>query len=257
MRRRFGQMLRIGVSARAVALVAASRFGRGQGVVLAEQRCADAAIDTIGATVRALLADAACDGWPTAIVVADDMARMWQVTPPPDSARLADLQAAAGLRFQHLYGEAPSAWQIAADYDSVRSFMAAALPRQLLALLAQAASAHRLRVVEINPQFVSSWNRWRRAVVPGAWYGLVHDNVLTLSAGGAPRALPLPLHADAAWLALQLEREALRLGVPAPAHLFVSGAVPPKWADNPACTVLGPALELSAAARLAATGAFA
>lgn len=254
MRRRFGQALRIGVSPRAVALVATSRFNRAQVKVLAEQRCADAAIDTICASVRGLLADAGCDGWPVTFVIADELARLWQVAPPPGSARLADLEASAGLRFQTLYGEPPLAWQVVADYDADAAFMAAALPRQLLALLEQGAAAHRLKVIEVVPQFVAGWNRWRGALKAGSWYGLVQERVLTLGTGGAVRAIALPPDAGSDWIAQQIEREALRLNLPAPGRLMVSGDVPESWSNGALCTVLGDAAEWPPAVRLAVTG---
>ena len=254
MRRRFGQLLRVGVSAHAVALIATSRFKRDTFTVLAEQRCADASLDTIGASVRVLLAGSGCDGWPLSIVVADDLARLWQVSPPPGAARVADLEGAAALRFHTLYGDNPANWHIAADYDSAQPFMAAAMPRQLLALFEQAAAAHRLKLIEIAPQFVAGWNRWRGAVKAGAWYGLVQDGVLSLGAHGAVRAVALPEHPTSGWLEQQLQREALRLNVPVPTRLMVSGEVPQAWSKGALCTVLGQPRECSPAVRLAATG---
>lgn len=254
MRRRLGQALRIGVSPRAVALVATSRFSRSQVTVVAEQRCADGAIDTICASVRGLLADAGCDGRPVSFVIADELARLWQVAPPPGSARLADLEAAAGLRFQTLYGEAPLAWKVVADYATDTPFMAAALPRQLLALLEQGAAAHRLTVVEVVPQFVAGWNRWRAALKADSWYGLVQEGVLTLGAGGAVRPIALPPDAGSAWIAQQIEREALRLNLPVPGRLMVSGDVPESWSNGAQCTVLGERADWSPAVRLAVTG---
>lgn len=259
MHRAFGAGLRIGVAPGAVALVAVNRFKRGQVNVLAEQRLADGGFDTIAAGVRALLADAGCDGWPATMVIADELARLWQVTPPPGAARMADLEGAAALRFQSLYGEAPSAWRIAADYDPVKPFLAAALPGNLLLQLAAAASAHRLVLLEVVPQFVAACNRWRKQVRPDAWYGLVHDGVLTLHAGGAVRAVALPVSAGPDWLAAQLQREALRLNIAAPQRLMASGAVPASWVDGTLCTRLGDAIgaDWSPAVRLAATGSVA
>lgn len=254
MRRRFGQLLRVGVSAHAVALIATSRFKRDTFTVLAEQRCADTSLDTIGAAVRVLLAGAGCDGWPLSIVVADDLARLWQVAPPPGAARVADLDGAAALRFHTLYGDNPANWRIAADYDSAQPFMAAAMPRQLLALFEQAAAAQGMKLIEIAPQFVAGWNRWRGAVKQGDWYGLVQDGVLSLGAHGAVRAVALPGQAGCDWLEQQVQREALRLNVPVPARVMVSGDVPKGWSNGALCTVLGQAHECSAAVRLAATG---
>ena len=64
----------------------------------------------------------------------------------------------------------------------------------------------------------------------------------------------MPAHAGPAWLAQQIEREALRENLPVPARLLVSGDVPAAWAGSTACTVLGAAGEWSPAVRLAATG---
>lgn len=253
MRRRFNESLRIGVSSQSVALVAAR--GTSGLTVLGEQRCADASLDTICATVRALLSDAPCEGWPATVVIDDQLARIWQVAPPQGSSRLADLEGAAAMRFQVLYGEPPVAWQIAAGYDAVQPFMAAALPRQLLALLAQAGATRELKVVEVVPQFVAGWNRWRAQLKAGAWYGLVQDNVLTLGAleQGALRAVrATQIGGGADWLEQHVAREALRLGLGAPERLLISGATPLAW--NGACTALGPAVDWSGAVRLAATG---
>lgn len=253
MRRRFNESLRIGVSTGSVALVAAR--GKREVTVLAEQRCADTNIDTVCATMRMLLADAPCRGWPTTIVVADELARIWQVAPAADSSRMADLEAAAALRFQTLYGDPPASWQIAASYDALRPFLAAAMPRQLIALLEQSGATQQLKVVEIVPQFVAGWNRWRGFLKADAWYGLVHDNVLTLGAleRGELRAVrATQIAGGAAWLEEHVSREALRLNLAAPAQLMISGAVPATW--NASCTQLGPAADWTAAVRLAATG---
>ena len=181
------------------------------------------------------------------------------MVPPQGSSRLADLEGAAALRFQTLYGEAPAAWQIAAGYDAVQPFLAAALPRQLLALLVQAGASRELNVVEVVPQFVAGWNRWRAHLKAGAWYGLVQNNVLTVGAleQGALRAVrAAQIGGGADWLEQHVAREALRLGLAAPQRLQISGAVPLAW--NGACATLGPALgptvDWSGAVRLAATG---
>lgn len=254
MRRGIGKALRVGVSKRAVALIATNRFRRHEVSVLAEQRCADSALDSIGGAVASLLGSSGCNGWPVSFVIADDLARLWQVTPPPGAARMADLEAACAFRFQALYGEPPSAWRIAADFDPVLPFLAAALPRQLLAQLEQAASAQRMVTIETVPQFVAGHNRWRKWVRPDAWYGLVHDGVLSVGAAGVVRPIAVPLDANAVWLAGQLEREALRLNVAAPGHLFASGEVPAAWTDGTLCTALGEQTGWSPAVRLAATG---
>ena len=268
MRKRFGQALRIGVSRRALALVKTSRWHGAPLEMLAEHRfdgAGEAGFEAIGAGVRKLLADAGCAGWPASVVLADDLARMWQVTPPQGSTRLTDLQAAAALRFQALYGEAASHWQLAAPWDAGAPFLAAAMPRHLLALLQHAAAEQKVTLIEIVPQFVAGWNQWCGHVKPGAWYGLVQQGVLTLGAvhGGALRAVraaALPDGAGLDWLGQHVAREALRLNLSAPERLQLSGAAPGAWNNSTgaalACSLLAPMrADMAPAAQLAATGA--
>lgn len=279
MRKSFGQSLRIGVSPHAVALVAASRFGKARPQLVAELALVGAgqpgvgangaigaidAIDAIGAALRQLLADAGSAKWNATIVLADELARIWQVTPPAGAARLADLEGAAALRFQSLYGASAAGWQLAGGWDAAKPFIACALPRQLLTMLTAAAAEQHVTLVEIVPQFVAGWNQWSGALKPGAWYGLVQHNVLTLGAidGGqvrAVRAAALPDGANLAWLGQHVAREALRLNLPVPQRLQLSGEAPAAWNNSSgalACSLLAPpsSQPWSHAARLAVTG---
>lgn len=255
MRRRFGQALRLGVSHDALALVQTSRWGR-EAVLLAEQPYAAALPEALAA----VLDGAGRNGWPLTIVLADDLVRLWQVTPPQDSARLADLEAAAAQRFQQLYGEPAAQWQFSAGWDAAHPFLAAALPRALLLALRHGAAAHKMKAVEIVPQFLALFNRWRDAVGPGAWFGVLHDGVLTLGACergaiAAVRAVKVPDGAGAAWLAEHLDREALRLNLPPPERLQLCGDVPAAWIGARAFMLGAEAPRgWSAAARLAASG---
>lgn len=258
MRRRFGQALRIGVSNAGIALVRTSRWGGERAAVVAEHAFTHGAgTQQVADGLRALLADGSWARWPATVVVADDLARIWQVSPPPGAARMADLEAAATLRFQQLYGEPANGWTIAGSWDPSRPFTAAALPRGLHEMLVQAAAEYKLALVEVVPQFLAGWNRSRHLVATDGWYGLVHDGVLTFGvpdgAGlGALRAAHVPAGADAAWLDAHAAREALRLGVAAPGSLQLAGQVPAAW--HGAGVVAEAAPGWSAAAALAATG---
>ena len=267
MRKRFGQALRIGVASHGVALLKTSRWTGAPASVLAHHpfsAAAQAGAEATAQALRQLLADESYAGWPVTVVLADELVRLWQVTPPQGSTRLADLEGAAALRFQALYGEPAATWAFAAGWDPVQPFLAAAMPRALLAVLEQAAAEHQFTLVEIVPQFVAALNQWRGALKAGAWFGLVHEGVLTVAALGeggecAVRAAALPDGADAGWLAAHLAREALRLNLPAPERLCLSGDVPPAWLQansQVSCTMLGsaPAEAWPAVARLAATG---
>lgn len=247
MRRSIGQSLRIDVAGNAVSLLRVSRWsGRGKGkdgavTLLGEHAFAPSSthqFDAIANALRALLGEQQVDGWPVAIVLADELTRVWRVAPPPGATRMDDMEAAAGLRFQALYGEPPSAWQIAADWNATEPFFAAAMPRALLAVLMLVAQEHKLAVVGVEPHVVSAWNRWRRGMKRGAWFGLLHDNLLTLAAIGgsgadadnnndglrAIRALPVPPGADPAWLTQTVTREALLLDMAPPALLQLCGS---------------------------------
>lgn len=247
MRRLPGQALRIGVSAGAVSLLRTSRW-RAAGpalTVLAEHAFSPAGehpFDAIGNALRALLNEQRLAGWPVSIVLDDELTRLWQVTPPAGATRLADIEAAAGLRFHTLYGEPPAAWRVAADWDASHPFFAAAVPRTLLTVLEQVAKEHKLAIVEVLPQFIAAWNRWQRTLTPGAWFGVMHDGLLTVGAVEgrrlrAVRALPVPAGADHYWLTQALTREALLHQLALPSLLQLCGSAPALWTgpvSNPA-----------------------
>lgn len=264
MRRGLGKALRLGVAHRGVALVKTSRWGGAPAMLLAEHALDPGALDHVDgvrAALAAVLDGAGHAGWPLTIVLADDLVRLWQVTPPDNTTRLADLEAAAALRFQLLYGEPAASWMLSAGWDPVRPFLASALPRALLGALTHGAALYNLKAVEIVPQFVAVLNRFAGALRPGAWFGVMHDDVLTLGAGdghaiAAVRAAAVPNGADAAWLAAHLTREALRLNLPAPQRLQLWGSVPPVWRKEGGCIELGAGAPASwsAVAQLAASG---
>lgn len=239
MRRAIGQSLRIDVAAQAVAVRRINRWRDDAVTELAAQTIAPSAdhpFDAIANALRVVLGELEVDGWPVSFTLADELTRMWRVTPPPGAARMADMEAAAGLRFQSLYGEPPSAWRISADWDAARPFFAAAVPRALLDELALVAQEFKLSIVGIEPRFIGAWNRSRRGIRQGAWFGVVHDKLLTLAAieaeGKAMRAirpLPIPHGADQYWLTQTLQREALLLDMAAPELLQVCGEAPSEW----------------------------
>jgi hypothetical protein len=265
MRRGFGQSLRLGLAPDGLALVKASRWRPGAVEVLAERPLSDAAGPGLAQGLAALFGEFSPAGWPVTVILSDELARMWQVAPPPAASRPADLQAAAALRFHSLFGATAAGWKIAADWDAVYPFLAAAVPQTLLDRLQQAAAEQRFHLVGITPQFVAALNQWRKLRRPGAWFGQVHAGVLTIAAYegrqlAAVRAAPLPAAAGRHWLDSFVEREALRLGLGAPDRLQVCGPAPASWESAPgrlefACSLLDPDEGgLSALARLAATG---
>ena len=265
-RRRPGLALRLGVAADGLALVRTDRLFGGAPVLLAEHALDLFKPDALAPGLRALFAGHAPAGWPVTVVLADELARLWQVAPPAGATRLGDLEAAATLRFQHLFGAAAGDWRISADWDAADPFLAAAVPGALLDALLLGAREHRFHLVEACPQFVASLNGWRRARRPGAWFGQVAGGVLSLAAYdgrklAAVRTAPIPAGADRAWLEAHVAREALRVGIERPERLQLCGAAPSAWASSPgrlkfACTLLGQDAGdgWSELARLASTG---
>jgi hypothetical protein len=261
----FAQALRLGVSNGELALLKTSRLFGPRETVLAELAFEGGAA-ALGPALRRLFEQAAPAGWPLTVVLSDELVRLWQVTPPRAASQMADLEAAAALRFRALFGAPPASWKISADWNLANPFLAAAVPQTLLALLEQASHEHGLHLVGIVPQFVAALNEWRKARRQGAWFGLVQGGVLTLAAYDgaalvAVRAAVFPVGAGRDWLDAHVAREALRLGLECPEHVQLCGPAPTAWASDAsrpgfACALLdGDTLAgWSALARLARTG---
>ncbi len=243
MRKGLGQALRLGVSREAVSLLRSSRWRGAPLSVLAECACAPAPgaaddFSAIGVALDTVFGGDSYAGWPLSVVLDDALLRIWQVTPPPGASRPDDLDAAAALRFQTLYGDAAADWCLAGDWRPRAPFYAA-VPRALLAQLERVAGAHGMAIVAVVPHFIAAWNRWQGALKPGAWFGQVHGQMLSIGAveGGrlrAVRALALPHGAEHYWLGQALAREALLLDLAAPELLQLCGHAPPGWSKAPA-----------------------
>lgn len=266
MPRKFGQSLCIGVAPGAVSLLRVPRWGGAAPEVLAEHSFA-AAPDALAAALRELLPAQQYGGWPVRFVLADELTRLWQVTPPPQAARLADLEAAAALRFHALFGESPAGWEVSADWNADQPFFAAAVPRALKAVLEQVAAERRLALVAIQPHFISVWNRWHKALKANAWFGVMHGSALTLATIEARqlravRVLPVPHGADHYWLTQIVQREALLHDLQLPALVQLAGQLPaalarPATQDGHIATAqlgAGQGEDWSAASLLACTG---
>lgn len=247
--RRPGQALRLGVAAHGLSLLRVDRLFRGAPLPLAEQPLDLFAPDALAPGLRGLFAGHDPRGWPLTVVLSDELVRLWQVAPPAGASRMSDLEAAATLRFQHLFGAGAGDWRISADWDAVQPFLAAAMPRALLDQLLAAAGEHGFHLVEACPQFVASMNAWRRERRPGAWFGQVAGGVLALAAYdgrrlAALRSVAVPDGAGRPWLDEHIAREALLLGVEVPERIQLCGSVPAGWASSPGrlgftCSLLG------------------
>lgn len=210
--------------------------------VLADQTWMDNlanASDALATRLREVLASTPIAGRTTTAILADDLVRYFIVTPPGNATRLADCKAAAAMRFQALYGEPSTGWQLAADWDAQHPFVACAIPQPLHDSLLNLASDHRLRLVHIEPAFVATWNQWRRRLSSDAWFGVVSGQFLTIGMISgqrlcAVRATPISLEVwqDTNCFSEHIAREALLLGLPLPQKLQLCGDVPDDWADR-------------------------
>ena len=220
--------LRIGISMAEVSVIRAGVF--------VAQPLAGATPAAVAEALGLALDEAGVGRGAATIVLADEWTRLFMVTPPRNVERMRDCEAAVALRFQSLYGEPCNDWNVQADHDAAHVFLACAVPRALRDTLLATCAARRLAVVAMTPQFVGSWNRWRRRLGEGAWLGVVHAGSLTLAATSGGRLaevrralIPPGALRQRAWLNDQLGREALRLGLPVPRGLWVCGDAPEAW----------------------------
>lgn len=244
--------IRIGISSRGLAVLGIRGRLPPQADILADLQFSpsgDLSAD-IGDRLDGVLRDAQAARLPATVVVADDLARFFMVTPPHNATGLQDCKAAAGMRFNALYGEPADSWRLAADWNVDKPFLACALPGRLLDAVFRVAGIHRLVLVEVVPHFVAAWNTCSPAVKPDAWFGVLHDDMLTLGAtaqGGLVSVRTTALPADGehgpGWLGRYVAREALRLGLDAPARVQLYGDVGEQWtapeAGPLACERLG------------------
>ena len=269
-----GQGLRLGVASGSVSLWRTSRWRAPTWTLLAEQEYVPqdglhGDFAGLGRVLEQLLPEGAYAGRSLSVVLDDALVRLWQVDLPQGATRLADIEAAAALRFQSLYGDAPGLWHSSRAWDARAPFFCA-VPRALLAQLTRVAAQRKLALMFITPQFARHWNRWQGALKPGAWFGQLQEHTLRLGVRHdgrlrAVRALPVPPGAGHDWLEQALVREALLQGVSEPALLQLCGAAPAAWlapraAGSFACLPFAPPAGdggLSPAARLAHSGGLA
>lgn len=265
---------RLGISPTSAALLPCSAWRTNHNRVAPEAVFSQALTDPwedLPAQLRPLLDEARCNSRPLSIVITDQWARLFVVTPARNTSSLQDCKAAAAMRFQVLYGQSSSGWQISAHWQARDPFLACAVPTKLLTALHTLAVSQRMHVVSVVPHFVAAWNRWCRKLNGTTWFGVVEDKWLSMAAIShgqlrALRTLALPRNAwrDPQWLPAELSRLALIIDSPMPPILQVCGAIPdwPADAAHPTavCARLtaahtpAPAQRASAAAHMAYVG---
>lgn len=238
----FGTALRIGLSRTGIALLRTSGWMRTRVDLLSDIALPEGEFvspDRLAAGLSGLIAESKCSNLPATVILADELVRLFMVTPPRNATCLQDCRTAAEMRFRSLYGESAADWQLQADWDVGQPFLACALPNPLLDVLRQVANAHRLTLVEIVPQFIGAWNGWHKSLSGASWFGVAHENLLTLGVISERRlsairstSVPADGWQDQHWLPEHLGREALRLNLTVPQQLQVCGQVPGQWTSQ-------------------------
>jgi hypothetical protein len=231
--------LRIGLSKNGITLLRLSGWRQRKQQMLADELLSTEDSLTpqrIAAQIGKLIKESGCEGLPVEVIVSEAWVRNFIVTPPKNCSRLEDCRAAANMRFQTLYGEGLGNWYVEADWDPQYPFLSCALPQTLRSVLLQVANEHHLTLTSIVPHFIASWNRWHSQIMSNSWFGLVHENNLTLGIVNAQRlcgvrtvSISEDTWNDPQWFSDHVLREALRLNVPATTSLQLCGEVPGQW----------------------------
>jgi hypothetical protein len=238
----FNRELRIGLSRTGVALLQSSGWLRRRTDLVADAALSEddfTSTECLATRLSALIAEAKCSSLPATVILANDLVRLFMVTPPNNAMRLQDCRSAAEMRFRSLYGDTVADWQLQADWNNDEPFLACAIPNLLLTALTQLAKERDLTCIEIVPQFIAVWNRWRDGLNGNAWFGVANGNLLTLGAITAQRlsavrttAVPVDGWSEQNWLPDYLGRESLRLNLPMPQQLRICGDVPGHWTSQ-------------------------
>lgn len=242
MRKDITSALRIGLSRTGVAVTHMHGWMRRHTELVTETSLSGddfASAERLASRLGSVIADNQCSHLRVSLILADDLVRLFMVTPPGNASHLQDCRSAADMRFQSLYGDPPSEWRIQADWDADQPFLACAIPDYLLAAMQQVANEQHLTCIEIVPRFISAWNQWRNALVDTAWFAVAHNCQLTLGAIAARRlsairtvAIPDEAWRSPNWLPEHIAREALRLNLTSPQQLQLCGDVPGHWVEQ-------------------------
>jgi hypothetical protein len=171
------------------------------------------------------------------IVFDDSYARFWQVTPPLHAARLPDLQTAAAMRLEALFGLPAADWIIEADWHATRPFWACALPAALVSRVEQAlrSGPTKINITACYPYFIQQWNQHAGALgKQTAAFAVVGDRAMTLALIGEgtiksirPLAID-PLDTETLHTAANaIHSLSLQLGIDAPQEVLLAGRLGP------------------------------
>jgi len=164
------------------------------------------------------------------LVLSDELVRQWIVEPPQNVVNLEDLKAAAAARFQVLFGDSASVWQIEADWKFDSPFLASAISKNLAVAIDGLAKKCQLQWKQIAPHSVVLFNRWRNVLPAHAWITVYQNGRLSFLVTNEKKVVGAYRHiscevddisSEKNFINL-LNREALRMNLPSPKHVYFS-----------------------------------
>jgi hypothetical protein len=248
MRNGLGKALRIGLSRSGITLLQTSGWPRSRTDLLCDlalTREETSSPEGLANRLSSLLMENKSSRLPVTVILADEMVRLFMVTPPKNAMHRLDCQAAAEMRFGALYGESIASWQLESDLNVFEPFLTCAIPKLLIGAIQHVAIEHHMTLVEIVPQFIAAWNGWLTELNGGTWFGVAHERIFTIGAIEQQRlcmvrTLSVPSHISDViqWLPECLAREALRFSFPPPSHIKLYG-----YLDEPQTTTTARSLN--------------
>lgn len=172
------------------------------------------------------------------ILVSDYYARFWIAQPPAEATTKSDLSASARWRFEDLFGEPPLVWNIEADWNARRPFMACALPNLLTDAIATTSAACRIGVTSCLPRFIAEWNTHHRRLrkYDSVWLAVLADSTVTIALvrgkeiAQIQQVRCLPTNGvDLDALTASLRGMALQAEHACPSTVMLCGDVPEQW----------------------------
>lgn len=231
-----GERYSLGISMSGISLSHSAPGRKARTSLLADQAFATqehSSLDMLKKALVALLSDKNIRGSAISIILDDEWARAFFVTPPANASSKQDLVSAAKIRFETLYGDTCDDWLIEADYETDDIFLAFGMQKKVMTTINEVCDAYQLKVISISTHFLSVWNRYCQKLPKDSWLGLVNDQVLNLAIIEQQRLVGLRhIHISGhseQWLKACLDREALRFKLSSPKQLMLVGNINGYW----------------------------
>lgn len=148
---------------------------------------------------------------PLRVTLDDALVRHWVINTPEGTASLRELRSYAALRFETLFGDSASDWEMEGDWKASGPIVCQAVPKDLvrrlqeISVLIQRPVADCLacasRLQRLNTQAAATTKTQTKAQTPVVWVavGLAHCTLWWLSSGQATRVATLRTETHNPW----------------------------------------------------------